>query len=522
MEYVFEGAKVYTLDKNDQIAQAMVVENGRIKRTGSREELKRDHPKAKVISLNGESIIPGFNDCHSHIVHAGFDLARPSLRHCASVAEIQQTLRSWADEHPNAPWIVGRSYDQNTLAEGRHITRRELDEVGSGKPVYIFHLSGHAGVASTLALEAAGITNDTKDPSDGVIVRDESGIATGLLLEVAVLLVASAMPEASMEEMAQAIYQAGVFYAQRGILAASDAYTGKNYGMEKEWQAYARALELGSLVRTTLMPHVDTAFEVGWQERANVVLPARHSELRLGAIKILADGALSSRTAALHDPFEDEDTTGILIYPEEELVDLIVKSHLGGWQIAVHGIGDRAIDLCLDGIGKGQSLVPRQDARHRIEHCMMMTDSILDRLVDLNVYACAQPEFIYWLAHAYKKGLGSRADRLQPYRTWIDRGIPQCYGSDQPVTPGDPIIGWRAAVDRKGQDGTVLGPEETLDPITALKGFTLGSAEATFDDEIGSLEPGKQARFVVLNLPPEKILNESMKVVTNGYELMSD
>ena len=520
MEYLFEGAEVHTLDDNDRVAQAMVVEDGLVKRTGDRAELKNDHPGARVVSLDGGAIIPAFNDCHSHIIHVGFELARPDLRQCRSVAEIQGILKRWAAQNPEAEWIIGRSYDQNGLAEGRHLTRQELDQVSETKPVFLNHLSGHAALASSRALEAAGIGDDTPDPSDGVIVRDESGRANGLLLELAVLMVEEAMPQPSLEQTTEAIYNAGVFYAQRGILAASDAYTGKVYGMEKEWRAYARALEQGSPVRTTLMPHVDVVLELGWEERAKVVPPAEHPQLRMGALKIMADGALTSRTAALHKPFEDTDTTGILIYPEEELVDLIVRGHLGGWQVAVHGIGDRAIDLCLDGIEKGQALAPRKDARHRIEHCMIMTPSIMDRLAANGVYACAQPEFIYWLGHAYKQGLGQRAERLMPYRSWLEMNIPVCFGSDQPVVPGDPIIGWRAAVDRKGRDGTVLGPEEVIDPLTALKCFTKGSAQATFDTVIGSLEPGREARFVVLSLPPEGIMDESMKVVTNGYELM--
>ncbi len=521
MEYLFEGAEIYTLDASDRVAQAMVVENGLVKRTGSREELKRDHPRAKTVSLDGGFIIPGFNDCHCHITMVGFELARPDLRHCTSVAQIQKTLRAWAAENPEAEWIIGRSYDQNRLAEGRHVTREELDQVSLDKPVFLNHVSGHAAVASTRTLEAAGITGDTPDPPDGVIVRDESGRATGLVLELAVLMVEESQPQPDQAQLTEAIYNAYVHYAKRGILAASDAYTGKVFGMEKEWKAYAAALDMGALVRTTLMPHVDPAFELGWQERSQVVLPARHPELRLGAMKILADGALTSRTAALYEPFADQDTTGILIYPEKELIDLIVKSHLGGWQVAVHGIGDRAIDLCLDGIEKGQRLAPRADARHRIEHCMIMTESIMDRLAAGKVAACAQPEFLYWIGHAYKMALGPRADVMQPYRSWLERGIPVCFGSDQPVVPGDPIVGWRAAVDRRTSDGLDMAPEEGLDPLTALKCFTAGSAWATFDEAIGALDPGKQARFVVLNRKPEEIMDESMKVVANGYELMA-
>ena len=156
MEYLFEGADIYTLDEDNQVAEAMVVQDGLVKRTGKRDELKKDHPGARVISLNGESIIPGFNDCHSHIVHVGFDLARPDLRQCGSVADIQEILRIWADQHPDAPWILGRSYDQNALAEGRHLTRHDLDRISKNRPVYLFHLSGHVGIASTLAWRPPG------------------------------------------------------------------------------------------------------------------------------------------------------------------------------------------------------------------------------------------------------------------------------------------------------------------------------------------------------------------------------
>jgi predicted amidohydrolase YtcJ len=237
-------------------------------------------------------------------------------------------------------------------------------------------------------------------------------------------------------------------------------------------------------------------------------------------MKIMADGALTSRTAALHQPFEDQATTGILIHEPDDLRRRIIRAHQGGWQVAVHAIGDRAIDLALDGLEEAQAGNPRPGARHRIEHCMIMTDSILDRLAAGGIVACAQPEFMHWLAHAYRQGLGPRAEKLMPYQTWLKRGIPFCFSSDQPVVPGDPITGWRAAVDRKGRDGTVLGAEEGLDPLTALRAFTQGSALATFDEAVGGLTPGKEARFVVLSLDPEEILDPGMKVVATSHQLL--
>jgi len=519
--FLLEGAPIHTLDREGRVAEAMLVEGGLIKRTGSRSELRADHPSARRISLDGGAVVPAFNDCHMHVLHLGLNLGRPDLRSCLSVAEIQAALEGWAAANPEAGWVIGHSYDQNRLAEGRHILRQELDRVGGGRPVFIFHLSGHAAVASTRALELAGVDGQTPDPPDGRIVRDESGRATGLLLEMATLLVEEAMDRPGLEEMVSAILAASRDLAARGILIASDAFVGMWHDLETEWRAYARACEMGGPVRLTLMPDLDAAEALGWLDRSRVRPPAAHPQLRLGAMKIMADGALTSRTAALHEPFEDQATKGILLHEPEELRRRIVRAHQGGWQVAVHAIGDRAIDLALDGLEEAQRRAPRPGARHRIEHCMIMSPSILDRLAGGGIVACAQPEFMLWLAHAYRQGLGPRAERLMPYRTWLDRGIPLCFGSDQPVVPGDPITGWRAAVDRKGRDGTVLGAEEGLTPLEALKAFTVGSAYATFDEAVGTLTPGKAARFVVLSLPPEEILDPEMRVVAASHQLLA-
>ncbi len=520
MEYLIEGAPVYTLDKAGSVAEALLVEDGLVKRLGRRSELAAEHPNAKRIDLEGGAVIPAFNDCHCHILRLGLELERPDLRHCRSVAEIQAALLDWAESNPDAEWIVGRNYDQNILAEGRHITADELEAVGRGKPVYLGHISRHLGVASNKALELAGIREDTPDPPDGIIVRDETGRPTGVLLEMALSLVEEALPEPSVTEMAEAILAAGRKLAQRGILAASDAFSGGWYDLDKELLAYAEALELGAPVRMTLMCSMDAVMEIGWTDLADAAPPAKHPDLRLGAIKLMADGALTSRTAALLEAYEDQDTNGVLIYPEEEIVERIVRAHRGGWQVAVHAIGDRAVKACLDGFGRAQAENPRRDARHRIEHCMMVNEELIDRMAELGIVACAQPEFIWGLCHAYRQGLGPRAERLMPYRTWQEHGVPLCFGSDQPVVSGDPLLGWRQAVERRCRDGGFLGPEEGLDPLTALRCYTNGGAYATFDDRIGSLEPGKQARFVVLSRRPEDVLDPEMRILATSADLL--
>lgn len=523
MEFLIQGVPIHTLsdDPGEAVVEAMLVENGVVKRLGSRRELAREHSSAKVVDIEGGAVIPSFNDCHTHLVHLGLDLTQADLRSCTTKEAIFDVLKNWAADNPEAEWIQGGAYNQNQLPESRHITRQELDHVFGHKPVLLGHVSGHAAVANSKALELGGITNHSPDPPDGAIERDERGHATGLLLENAIRILEAVLPEPEDEKLALAVKNACDHLAAMGILAASDAFTGWRLGMVKECTAYARALELGAPLRLTLMPDVESAFACGWENRSDADLPKAHPELRLGPMKIMSDGALTSRTAALLDPFEDTGSRGILIFEPEALIDRIVRSHAGGWQVAVHAIGDYAIQLSLDGFEKALAETPRSDCRHRIEHCMVLNGQLLQRMVDLEIMACAQPEFIYALGNAYRQGLGERADALMPYKTWQNLGIPAAFSSDNPVVTGDPIIGWRAAVNRTGADGCVLGPEEVIDPVSALKCYTVGSARATFDDAMGRLTPGKQARFTVLSHPPGDILDEDMKVVTTSFEVMT-
>ncbi|MDW8107863.1 MAG: amidohydrolase, partial [Armatimonadota bacterium] len=436
--------------------------------------------------------------------------------------------RAWMDANPDAEWILGRAYDQNLLPDGKHITRHDLDAVCAHKPIYLNHVSKHGGAANTLALQVAGITRDTHDPADGVIVRDETGEPTGILLESAAALVAKHIPKPQGAALVQAVHRACEHLARKGILAASDASTGW-HDLDAEVNAYAQALAEGAPVRITLMPLYDAADRAGWlqtPEQAGEATgisphpPSPHPDLRWGAIKLFADGAFTTRTAALRQPYADTPTTGVLMYEPEELMERILTVHRAGWQCAVHAIGDHAIELVLQGYRRALEAHPRPHHRHRIEHAMLMADDLLAEMQALGVVAVPQPEFLWWLTRAYLKGLGERAVMLMPFRSWLRAGVPMGFSSDQPVVPGDPIIGWRAAVTRTSRDGTCLNPEEGLDPLTALQMFTVGAAYATGDDEIGILAPGKQARFVVLSHPPEQIANAEMQVVTTSWELL--
>ena len=517
MPTLFAGVPIYTLWDKKPPAEALVVENGMVAAVGEKRELSTQFPGAKKVFLDGAAVIPAFNDCHAHILSAGLALTRADLRGCRNFAEIETRLRGWMDKENQDGWIFGIGYDQDLLPGKRHITRYDLDRIDRHRPIAVRHTSGHCTVVNSKALRLAGLTPQTPDPEGGRIVRDETGEPTGVLLEHAWLLVEKHIPPPDEREIADAVRKICEVMAERGILSASDATTGRLSGLEIESRGYARALEQGAKVRMTLMPDYDQAAGAGWlEDRRKVSLPQSHPNLRLGPIKLYIDGALGPRTAALKEPYADGSVSTVLIYPPEEFNRRVLKAHRGGWQVGVHAIGDLAVELCIRAFEKAQEALPRPDPRHRIEHCFLTDAAMVRDMVRLGILAVVQPEFIHHLAHYYRPALGDRADRGMPVRTWLRAGIPVAFSSDQPVVPGDPIIGWRTAVNRKHKTGFTVAPEEGLDPITALKCFTAGSAYATFDDAVGVLAPGKKADFVVLSHLPEEILEADMKVVTSS------
>ena len=521
MQTLFAGVPIFTLWDKKPLVEALVVENGTITAVGQKRELSTQFPGAKRVHLDGGAVIPAFNDCHSHILSAGLALTRSDLRGCQTFAEIQARLQDWIAQGNQKGWIFGIGYDQDLLPGKRHITRHDLDRISRERPVAVRHTSGHCTVVNSKALELAGLTSSTPNPPDGVIVRDESGELTGVLLERAWLLVERHIAPPSVDEIAQAVRKICDVMVRRGILSASDATTGRLSGLETEWRGYARALDEGARVRMTLMPDYDQAVKTGWLDnRQKVILPQTHPNLRLGAIKLYMDGALGPRTAALKEPYADGSVSTVLIYPPEEFNRRVLTAHCGGWQVGVHAIGDLAVELCIRAYEKAQKASPRPGPRHRIEHCFLTDGGMVRDMARLGILAVVQPEFLFHLAHYYRPALGERTNRGMPCRTWLQAGVAVAFSSDQPVVPGDAIIGWRTAVDRRHKSGFTVAPEEGLDPLTALKCFTAGSAFAIFDDAVGILAPGKKADFVVLSHRPEKILEEDMKVVTSSAFLI--
>ena len=496
--------RIHTLDPDSPQAGALAAWRGRVLAVGREEEvLSLAGPGTRVLDARGATVLPGFHDAHCHVLLFGLSLVEVNVRQASSVAEVVQAVASHVQKTPPGRWIRGGGYNDNLLAERRHPTRHDLDPVSPHHPVWLYHVSGHMGVANTRALELAGITRDTPDPPGGRVVRDEAGEPTGLLLETAQDLVKRALPSYTLEEAKAALAAAGRQMASEGITAAQDAWAG--WILPDEFRAYQEAVEEGLLPqRVWLMVDVeqlrvrDGRFDFAFGLHTGF----GGDRLRLGAVKLFVDGSLVGRTAALREPYaEPPDVRGMLVKDPETLVELVRLAHTGGWQVAMHAIGDRAVEAALDAV---EQVLGSEAARFRprIEHCGLVPPDLLQRLRQVQPVVVTQPRFLYELAEGYRTALGEERLRwLLPVAGL--RGLPVALSSDRPVVDGAPLKGIAAAVTRRTREGWLLAPQEAVPAEEAVRAYTVGGAYAAFaESDLGTLSVGKWADFVVLDRDP--------------------
>ncbi len=488
----------------DAPADAVAVGAGRVIAVGPLSDLQGlAGPQTQTINLNGATLLPGFHDAHCHVLGHGLTQAQAALSGAASIPEIMQRLQAYAEANP-AGWVRGRGYNQNSMAEGRHPTRHDLDALGP-RPVLITHASGHSVSVNTAALREAHITRETPDPPGGTIVRGEDGEPTGVLLETAVNLAYNAAPEPTRVEKRTALARASKSLHALGITSAVDATLGvAATDSFAEIPVYQEAAVSGLLtVRCTLMMLLPQLYGMDSVPAPADVL-TETEWVRLGPAKVFTDGALTTRTAFLRAPFANSDSLGTAVYTDDVLEAMVLKAHAEGWQIAAHAIGDAAIDQCLCAYAKALDAAPRADVRHRIEHAMLLWPDQTGRLARLGVLPVYQPEFLRRFGDAYLPALEeSRAARLMPYAETQSAGLPLVFSSDIPVVPGAPLDGIAAAALRTTPSGQRLGPHLSVSVLDGLRAYTEGAAYSVFlEADRGRIAPGQRADFVVLNSDP--------------------
>jgi predicted amidohydrolase YtcJ len=479
-------------------ATAVGVRDGRVALVGDdRVVLGTAGARTRRIDLGGRTLIPGFNDAHAHIWKIGHLLTTMvDLRRVRSLDELARAVRQAADRLPGGAWVLGRGYNEAAMDERRPPTRADLDRAAPGRAVVLTRTCGHIYSVSSRALELADIGPSTDAPSGGVIEHDEQGMPNGLLHETAMGLITRAIPPPTAGDYEAMIGAALRHQLAFGITSSADC------GVSPQLLSVYRSMDANGALpsRVNVMPLrlLDSAPEA-------VPLPDQYVSdmLRVDTVKLLADGGLSGATAALSVPYRHDRTRGVLRFSTDALRALCVESHEAGWRIAIHAIGDVAIDQVL---GVYESLGPHpRGLAHRIEHFGLPDALQLRRAARLHVIAAPQTIFVRALGRNFRAYLpDSLLPRTYPVRAMLDAGVRVALSSDAPVVEDDnPMSGMAAAITRRDADGALIAPHESITAAEALQAYTMGGAIATGDEvNRGSIEAGKWADLALLSGNP--------------------
>lgn len=488
-------------------AEALAIRGDRIQATGSAQEIAALRgPATRTLDLAGRAAIPGLNDAHMHLLMVGLGMGEVNLRTESgvdSVGEILARVTAAAARKSPGEWVVGRGYDHNELREQRHPRIEELEAAAPRNPVYVKRTCGHLAVANHQALQAAGIGYDTPSPDGGVIERREDRL-TGLLAERAMRLVEDVMPKPSVAQLCAAIERAGTHMLSQGFTSVMDAAVGMGAGMA-EIEAYEQLASSGRLpLRTWISIYGDPQGIAAPAHAGGYRFGREVGLLRYGAMKVFADGSAGGLTAAMSEPYAvgDPDNRGILCFTEPEMHGLLSRYHRQGYQLAIHAIGDAAIEQVLSGMEQaGTTEQPVRGRRHRIEHCGFLSDAQLARMAAAGIDPVPQPVFLYESGDLHLQNVGAeRAAASYPMRKWLDAGLHPAASSDAPVCATDPFKNLFTMVTRQSKRGTTIGVGERLSLPEAVHTYTACGAYTQFAEERqGVLKPGYAADVAILS-----------------------
>jgi predicted amidohydrolase YtcJ len=514
------NGNIKTMNPAQPTAEAVAIRGGKIAAVGTNEEARESAgPRVQVIDLNGRTATPGLNDAHAHPMMLGLSMGDINLRapDAFSIGDIVELVRKRTSERPHHSWVIGHGYDQAQLAEQRQPTRWDLDEVSPNHPVLLYRTCHHIAVANSVALKLAGIDRNTPDPDAGVIDRDEHGEPIGILRETAMNLVNSKIALPTVDELSAAIIRAGNAFLATGVTSTVEA----GIRHPEEMQAYQNAWAAGAMpVRTYLMMMIDEMLD----NLLALGIKTGYGDpwLRIGPAKLFSDGSLGGRTARMKDPYIGEaDNLGIWMDSPEHMKAKILRAHEAGFQVGIHAIGDDAVDVILQGYEEAQAAHPRDDTRHRIEHAVLVSDDVLERMARAGVVPIPGSSFPYFVAKAYIQNVGEERLRYcNAMASFKNHGIVAAASTDTPVVPPEAGFGLYNMVTRKDLNGDVLWGEQAISLDDALRAYTWNGAYASFEETIkGSLEAGKLADVAIWETNLDGIDPEELKTVAIDYTI---
>lgn len=498
--YNVDGVTIDEEGKVKRFTQLVFDDDGVITHVLARGE---DRPDDIDFAMDGEGqvMLPGMIDAHVHVMGIGFGALTLDLSETNSLEEALVAIAAFAEENPGRPWILGRGWNQEKWGLGRFPTAAELDRVVSDRPVWLQRVDGHAAWANSLAMEQAGVTADTRDPSGGRVIRDANGQPTGIFVDNAESLVASKVPPPRPEDRDIALLMAQERLLANGITAVADMGT-----TIEDWQTFRRAGDIGNL-RIRIMSYAASPKAMELIGGTGPTPWLYDDRLRLNGIKLYVDGALGSRGATLKEPYEDEpQTRGLALTSPAQLRNRMSRAALDNFQTAVHAIGDAANADVLYAIEE-LSETYTGDRRWRIEHAQIVDVADLARFGEHGVIASMQPLHQTSDRTMAEARLGE--DRLGGAYAWrsiLEVGGKLAFGSDAPVEPADVFAGLAVAISRTDADGQPFGGWRATEAVSreqALAGFTSDAAYAGFaDGHFGRLVPGERADFLLVDRDP--------------------
>lgn len=510
---IFRARRVIALAGGEPEAFAVLGEH--VVGTGTLAALRERFPAAEVSDFGEGIIVPGFNDAHVHPSIVAEDLLNLDVSYgpVRSLADLTAKVLAQATAMPPGTWVRASRYDDAKMAEGRLLTRWDLDEVAPDHPVLVLQVAGHWGVVNTRALELGGLDDASTPPEGGAYGRDAAGRLNGVLyerglFEFAYPAVASGepiVPQATQEDRLGGLQQALAMFHAAGLTSLGDALVGP-----RDVALYQEAERRGLLTARINMLLSYDAFD--GLRRLGMRTGLGSTYLRFGGVKGFVDGAIGGRTCLLAEPFEGTDDHGMQTTSTTDLAEMVRAVHGSGSRLAVHANGDRAISLLLDLIEATEAESPRPDAHHRIEHCSVITPEILARMKRLGMIAVPFGSYVHYHAGKLLEWYGAaRAERMFAHRSLLDAGVAVAGSSDYPCGPFEPLLAMQSCVTRRGSDGVSIGPSQRISPLEALELYTTGGVYASGEAEVkGRLAPGYLADFVVLGgdpttVPPDEI-----------------
>ncbi len=525
---IYRNGRIFTNDPASPWAAAMLVRGEEILAVGDDDEVSAlADTRAKTVDLEKHFVMPGFNDAHVHIGAAGRDWIAVRLNGVKSVAELQKRLAEGVAQHKEGEWISGSGWDHTFWPDKKFPNRQELDAVSPKNPVILTHISGHVAVANSLALQLAGISKATPNPAGGEIERDATGEPTGMLKEGAAMsLVGSKIPPPSMERRRRGIELALADVAQHGVTSVQD---------NSAWEDFLTYRAIKNDGKLTVRITEWLPFPAPLQKLEQMRRDGGTTDpwLRTGALKMVTDGALGSRTAAMLAPYSDDpSTSGIMTMEPERLRALAIERDKAGFQLNFHAIGDRANRMALDVFEAVAKTNGARERRDRIEHAQVVAASDFPRFARLQVIASMQPSHQTSDMRWAEQRVGP--DRVKGAYAWATMekfGVRLAFGTDYDVEPITPFRGLYACVTRELPTGGPSGgwqPQEKISLDDCIRAYTSGSAYGEFmEGKKGELKAGEFADFIVLSKdltkvdPSEYVNTKVVRTVVGGRTVYS-